>query len=235
MNINELGEDVRIPANQIATFMDTSSRIFRILPVILTTLDKLDSRIINLDRKFGLLRAEVRASRSNIAPPNIIIPDTAIPHNNAPVPVRYREKSSLSNRSISSVFNSWYIENLHSCIPEKGEGKSRLKEIAMLIFYAKRFLASDTTIEAKPLGNVNLNQLIMWQESVNLMSNRVESEMVTFLEIHRSSWMKKFSDDAPVISRRKITGNFYACIKKLKSIGIDLYPNPNNVLDLATT
>ena len=112
MNINELGEDVRIPANQIATFMDTSSRIFRIIPVILTTLDKLDSRIINLDRNFGLLRAEVRALRSNIAPPNIIIPDTAIPHNNAPVPVRYREKSSLSNRSISSVFNSWYIETL---------------------------------------------------------------------------------------------------------------------------
>ena len=75
----------------------------------------------------------------------------------------------------------------------------------------------------------------MWQESVNLMSNRVESEIVTFLEIHRSSWMKKFSDDAPVISRRKITGSFYACIKKLKSISIDLYPNPNNVLDLATT
>ena len=33
---------------------------------------------------------------------------------------------------------------------EKGEGKSRLKEIAMLIFYAKRFLPSGTTIEAKP-------------------------------------------------------------------------------------
>ena len=106
----------RKPGNQIATFMDTSSRIFRILPVILTTLDKLDSRIINLDRNFVLLRAEVRALRSNIAPPNNIIPDTAIPHNNAPVPVRYREESSLSKRSISSVFNSWYIETLHSCI-----------------------------------------------------------------------------------------------------------------------
>ena len=116
MNIDELGEDVRIPANQIATFMDTSSRIFRKLPVILTTLDKLDSRIINLDRNFGLLRAEVRALKSNIAPPNNIIPDIAIPHNNAPLPVRYREESSLSNRSISSVFNSWYIETLHSCI-----------------------------------------------------------------------------------------------------------------------
>ena len=87
---------------------------------------------------------------TTIAPPNITTQDIAIPLNNAPVSVRYREESSLSNRSISSVFNSWYIETLHSCIPEKGEGKSRLKEIAMLIFYAKRFLASDTTIEAKP-------------------------------------------------------------------------------------
>ena len=235
MNINELGEDVRIPANQIATFMDTSSRIFRLIPVILTTLDKLDSRLINLDRNVGLLQAEVRALRTNIAPPNITTPDIAIPLNNAPVPVRYREESSLSNRSISSIFNSWFIENLHSCIPEKGEGKSRLKEIAILIFYAKRFLASNTTIEAKPIGNENLNQLIIWQQSVNSMSSHVESEIVTFLESHRSSWMKKSSDDAPVISRRKITGNFYACIKKLKSISIDLYPNPNNVLDLATT
>ena len=80
MNINELGEDVRIPANQIATFMDTSSRIFRLIPVILTTLDKLDSRLINLDRNVGLLQAEVRALRTNIAPPNITNPDIAYYH-----------------------------------------------------------------------------------------------------------------------------------------------------------
>ena len=68
-------------------------------------------------------------------------------------------------RSLSSVFNSWYIETLHLCIPENGEGESRLKVIAMLIFYAKMFLPSNTTIEAKPLRNERL--------ALQLLSNAI--------------------------------------------------------------
>ena len=68
---------------------------------------------------------------------------------------------------------------------EKGEGKSRLKEIAMLIFYAKRFLPSGTTIEAKPFRKIRI-----CQQNMNALSTLADDEIVAHLEKSGAFWIK---------------------------------------------
>ena len=53
-----------------------------------------------------------------------------------------------------------------------------------------------------------------------------------FVENNRYEWMKR--NTAPTTCKRRITSNFYATVKKLKVVKIDIYPSPI-IYDKATT
>ena len=72
----------------------------------------------------------------------------------------------------------------------------------------------------------------VWHQSIINYSKIIEEGIMKFLENNSYEWMKR--NTAPTSCKRSITSNFYATVKKLTVIKIDIYPNPI-IFDEATT
>ena len=105
-----------------------------------------------------------------------------------------------------------------------------MKEFGTLIFYAKRFLPPNTTIDPKPAG---VNESLIWHRKMNTLGDTVETKLLKFQKDNSSSWRQTVPNT--LTRERKITPFFYATIKRLKQISIDKYPSPANITDNATS
>ena len=50
MNLNELENEVTIPANQISEYMDSAHKFFRLIPGLLEAIDRIERRSLNIER-----------------------------------------------------------------------------------------------------------------------------------------------------------------------------------------
>ena len=207
LNLNELRNEVRIPANQISEYVDSAHKFFRLIPGLLEASNRSERRSINIERLLQTILSKLVATSAvtSSIDQSIMSPSTAVislsPAHTAK-PERFAEFAKLSQRSTSSIFICWYSEELHRCTPPPGEDRSRLREFAVFIFFAKKFLRSGSTIMMKP-PNDSVATMLVWHQSIINYSKIIEEGIVKFLENNRYEWMKR--NTAPTTCKRRIT------------------------------
>ena len=247
MKIDDLGEEIKIPASRLIDYMEQSQIVYRQLPAITSALNAIERTLFRFDERFNKIDARlsnieqhvqqhpvVATARAPIVARTILDVLMRTPQSSNELPIRFSEGSSLKDLTLSSVIFSWFNDQLHTCTPARAEDLARLTEFAQLIYYAKRFLNSNTTIEKIPS---NVGRRTAWNATITALSIQMENSILEFLQINKHLWEKVKPGETinPAKRHRMSTPKFYACVKKLKKIDIGVYPKPENVTDLATT
>ena len=50
LNLNELGNEFRMPPNQISEYMDSAHKFFRLISGLLEAIDRIERRSLNIER-----------------------------------------------------------------------------------------------------------------------------------------------------------------------------------------
>ena len=109
LNLNELENEVRIPANQISEYMDSAHKFFRLIPGLLEAIDRSERRSVNIERLLQTILSKIVAPSpvTSSIEQSIMSSSSAVnslsPAHNA-MPEHFTEFAKLSQRSTSSIF-----------------------------------------------------------------------------------------------------------------------------------
>ena len=118
MNINEVGEDTRVPAGRLIEYMDQTSIVYRQLPAIALSLHATERFLKNLDNRMLRMEREIDEIKNQVQQNPVITTaatdaavrttlDNAVrrtPQRSVEMPIRFCEGSKLSQLTMSAAF-----------------------------------------------------------------------------------------------------------------------------------
>jgi hypothetical protein len=98
------------------------------------------------------------------------------------LPVEFKKEGGLKDWSVSRILNTWYMDELHKCVPRDNVEVQILNRLATLVCYCKASVPEGTVILAKPLANDTI-AFQTWQENLDVFCKAAQLSVRKFREL----------------------------------------------------